>query len=288
MAFVRINGVRHRPGGLSVVIGGAGLAVFVLAGLLAPLLAPHDPRFQALDQALLPPVPFGGGSWRYPLGTDALGRDVLSRLLYGSRISLLIGVVTVVGSGIVGVTLGIMSGFVGGRTDATIQRLVELVQSLPFLLVAIITMSLLGQGLTNLLLILIATRWIQFCRIVRADAMGLRSREYVLAARVAGVTSTRIASRHIFPNVLPSAIVVATFSLSVAIMAESGLSFLGLGVPPEVPTWGSMLAEGSGYMYRDPWLTILPGAVLFATVLAVNLMGDGLRDMLDPKLIGRV
>lgn len=275
-----------RPGFWSVALGGVIVLVFVLAGLLAPLLAPHDPQTQQLSHQMLPPV-WSGGNADYPLGTDALGRDILSRILYGARISLLVGAATAIGAGVLGIALGLLGGYRGGAVDYVIQRVLEVFQSFPFLLLAIVVMAVLGPGVWNLILVLVLSRWVQFCRVVRAEALSLRTREFVVSARAMGSSGLRTAIRHVLPSVLAPAIVVATFSLATAIIGEASLSFLGVGVPPQVPTWGTMLAEGRDYMFSNPWLTIGPGVALFITVVAVNVLGDGLRDMSDPKLRGR-
>lgn len=281
-----IRRLPRRPGFWSVALGGVVVLVFILAGLLAPVLAPHDPQDQHLAQQMLPPV-WSGGSAEYPLGTDSLGRDILSRILYGARISLLVGGATALGAGVLGITLGLLGGYRGGTVDYVIQRVLEVFQAFPFLLLAIVVMAVLGPGVWNLILVLVLSRWVQFCRVVRAEALSLRTREFVVSARAMGSGGLRTAIRHVLPSVLAPAIVVATFSLATAIIGEASLSFLGVGVPPQVPTWGTMLAEGRDYMFANPWLTVGPGIALFITVVAVNVLGDGLRDMSDPKLRGR-
>ena len=218
------------------------------------------------------------------LGTDALGRDILSRLFYGARISLVIAVMVVIISGVVGIALGAISGYFAGTTDFLIQKLVEVVWAFPPLLLAIAIMAFLGQGLENLILALVSQRWIAYCRVSRGQALSLRTREFVDAARSLGARHTRIIVRHIMPNLLPSALVIGTFSMASAIISEAALSFLGLGVPPEIPTWGTMLADGRTYISTSWWLALFPGLCIFFTVLGINLLGDGLRDILDPRL----
>lgn len=281
-----IRRLPRRPGFWSVALGGVVVFVFVLAGLLAPLLAPHSPQEQHLTQQMLPPM-WADGTSEYPLGTDALGRDILSRMLYGARVSLLVGASTALGAGALGVTLGLLGGYRGGRVDYFIQRVLEVFQAFPFLLLAIVVMAVLGPGVGNLILVLILSRWIQFCRVVRAEVLSVRTREFVVSAHAMGSSGLRTVLRHVLPSVLAPAIVVATFSLATSIIGEASLSFLGVGVPPQVPTWGTMLAEGRDYMFANPWLTVGPGAALFVTVIAVNILGDGLRDMSDPKMRGR-
>jgi peptide/nickel transport system permease protein len=280
----RLTRITSRQGFWSIVLGGSVVLGFVLMGLFATLIAPHDPQAQVLAARLLPPAWSDGGSAEHLFGTDALGRDVFSRVVYGTRVSLVVGLAVILGSGLIGVTLGVISGYVGGRTDYLIQKVVELFQAFPFLLLAIAIMAALGPGLGNLILVLVIMRWIQFCRVVRSEVLSVKNREYVTAARAGGVRSIAIAWRHILPHTMASAIVVATFSLATAIISESSLSFLGLGVPPSIPTWGIMLSEGRDYMYSAPWTTVIPGAAIFLFVIAVNIVGDGVRDWTDPKL----
>jgi peptide/nickel transport system permease protein len=255
--------------------------ILIVVGLLAPVIAPYDPNAQNLSQALRPPEWLFGS---HLLGTDAVGRDILSRLFYGARISLIIAVLVVLISGVVGIVLGAISGYFAGITDFLIQKLVEVVWAFPPLLLAIAIMAFLGQGLENLILALVSQRWIAYCRVARGQALSLRTREFVDAARSLGATNTRIILLHIMPNLFPSAVVIGTFSMASAIISEAALSFLGLGVPPEIPTWGSMLADGRTYISTSWWLALFPGLCIFFTVLGINLLGDGLRDILDPRL----
>jgi peptide/nickel transport system permease protein len=264
-----------------VIAGGAIVLILVVVGLLAPVIAPYDPNAQNLTQALRPPVWFSGA---HALGTDAVGRDILSRLFYGARVSLVIAVMVVIISGVLGLVLGAISGYFAGKVDFLIQKLVEVVWAFPPLLLAIAIMAFLGQGLENLILALVSQRWIAYCRVSRGQALSLRTREFVDAARSLGARHTRIILRHIMPNLFPAAVVIGTFSMASAIIAEASLSFLGLGVPPEIPTWGSMLADGRTYISTSWWLALFPGLCIFFTVLGINLLGDGLRDILDPRL----
>jgi peptide/nickel transport system permease protein len=263
------------------IAGGAIVLVLITVGLSAPLIAPYDPNAQNLARALRPPDWLFGSNM---LGTDAVGRDILSRLFYGARVSLVIAVLVVIISGLVGVVLGAISGYFAGVTDFLIQKLVEVIWAFPPLLLAIAIMAFLGQGLENLILALVSQRWIAYCRVSRGQALSLRAREFVDAARLLGANHTRIITRHIMPNLFPSAVVIGTFSMASAIIAEAALSFLGLGVPPEIPTWGSMLSDGRTYISTSWWLALFPGLCIFFTVLGINLLGDGLRDILDPRL----
>jgi peptide/nickel transport system permease protein len=263
------------------IAGGAIVLILITVGLSAPLIAPYDPNAQNLARALRPPDWLFGSNM---LGTDAVGRDILSRLFYGARVSLVIAVLVVIISGLVGVVLGAISGYFAGVTDFLIQKLVEVIWAFPPLLLAIAIMAFLGQGLENLILALVSQRWIAYCRVSRGQALSLRAREFVDAARLLGANHTRIITRHIMPNLFPSAVVIGTFSMASAIIAEAALSFLGLGVPPEIPTWGSMLSDGRTYISTSWWLALFPGLCIFFTVLGINLLGDGLRDILDPRL----
>jgi peptide/nickel transport system permease protein len=263
------------------IAGGAIVLILITVGLSAPFIAPYDPNAQNLARALRPPDWLFGSNM---LGTDAVGRDILSRLFYGARVSLVIAVLVVIISGLVGVVLGTISGYFAGATDFLIQKLVEVVWAFPPLLLAIAIMAFLGQGLENLILALVSQRWIAYCRVSRGQALSLRAREFVDAARLLGANHTRIITRHIMPNLFPSAVVIGTFSMASAIIAEAALSFLGLGVPPEIPTWGSMLSDGRTYISTSWWLALFPGLCIFFTVLGINLLGDGLRDILDPRL----
>ncbi len=264
-----------------VVIGGAIVLILIIAGALAPWIAPYDPNAQNLALALKPPQWLFGP---HVLGTDAVGRDIFSRLFYGARISLIIAVTVVLISGVVGVGLGAISGYFAGAVDFAIQKFVEVIWAFPPLLLAIAIMAFLGQGLGNLILALVMQRWISYCRVARGQALSMRSREFVEAARALGASDARIIVRHIVPNLFQSAVVIGTFAMASAIISEAALSFLGLGVPPEIPTWGSMLADGRTYISTSWWLALFPGLCIFFTVLGINLLGDGLRDLLDPRL----
>ncbi len=266
---------------VKVAIGGTVVIVLVLTGLLAPWISPHDPNHQDLLQGLKKPEYFGGS---YFLGTDHLGRDILSRIIYGARISLVIAATVVLISGVIGVGLGAISGYFGGRTDFTIQKAVEVVWAFPPLLLAIAILAFLGQGLGILIIALVSQRWIPYCRVARGQSLSLRSRDFVTAARALGARNERIIVRHILPNLLQAAMVIGTFAMASAIISEASLSFLGLGVPPEIPTWGSMLSDGREHISTSWWLAFFPGLCIFITVLGINLLGDALRDILDPRL----
>lgn len=272
---------------LKIWVGGLILLLLLVCGLAAPLIAPYDPQEQRLEDRLQPPSWSAGGRGSYLLGTDNLGRDIMSRVIYGSRISLLIGASTVLLAGFLGCFLGAVAGYFGEMTDEVITKVTEIFLAFPFLLLAIALMAFLGQGLVNLIMALMLTRWVQYCRVVRGEVLSLKERDFVVAVRALGGRDFYILLRHVVPNTLASVTVIATFAMAIVIIAEASLSFLGLGVPAHIPTWGSMLSEGRSYMYRAPWLTIFPGMAIFITVFGINLLGDGLRDILDPKLRGQ-
>jgi peptide/nickel transport system permease protein len=264
-----------------------GLAVLLLmsgAALAAPRIAPWDPGRQMLAKRLRPPAWQARGLREHPLGTDHLGRDILSRILYGGRISLGVGLSAVTLAACLGVSLGLLAGFHGGRTDALIMRVVDVFLAIPYILLAMGVVFALGPSLLNVILVMAVTRWVQFARIVRADVLSLREREFVAGARARGNRSLRLLLRHVLPNALTPIIVVATLELAFMIIYESALSFLGLGVQPPTPTWGWMLSDGRNYVATAWWLATFPGLAIMLTVLAVNLLGDWLRDTLDPRL----
>ncbi len=264
-----------------VFSGGLIVVVLIIVGVLGPWMAPYDPNAQHLQAMLQQPQWFAGPHF---LGTDDLGRDILSRILYGARVSLLIAVAVVLISGVLGVALGAISGYFGGKVDFAIQKLVEVVWAFPPLLLAIAIVAYLGQGLFNLIIAIASQRWIQYCRVVRGETLSLRNREFVTATVALGASDTRIIWRHIVPNIIQSSMVIGTFAMASAIISEASLSFLGLGVPPEIPTWGTMLADARIYISTAWWLALFPGLCIFVTVLGINLLGDAVRDLLDPRL----
>ncbi len=252
--------------------------LFIFMAIFAPLISPYDPLIQDISQRLKPP------SMAHPLGTDQLGRDVLSRVIYGSRISLIVGFSAVFISGIIGITLGMVSGFYGKWVDTIIMRLADIQLSLPFILLAIAIMAVLGPGLKNIILVLGITGWVIYARIVRGETLKTRNIDFVNAALALGNNDIRIIFRHILPNVLASAIVVATLEMARMIIMEAALSFLGLGIQPPTSSWGTMVADGRDYITNAWWLITFPGLAIMITVLGINLFGDWLRDSLDPKL----
>jgi len=259
------------------------VCVLIVAGL-APVLAPADPTFQHLDARLQPPAWQPGGARAYILGTDSLGRDVLSRVIYGSRISVMIGVSAVSVATLIGVSVGLLAGYLGGTFDAAVGRVVDTFLSVPFIVLALAVVGVLGPSLLNLIVVLGAVGWVSFSRVVRGDVLSVRTREYVAAAEAIGQRRRWIIVRHILPNVAPSIIVLATLDVATVIIAESALSFLGLGVQPPTVTWGGMLADGRQYVATAWWLAVAPGLAITLTVLGVIFFGDWLRDVLDPRL----
>ncbi len=264
-----------------LLIGAAVLILLLFTAIFAPLLAPHDPYAQDLLARLQPPV-FLGGDWEHPLGTDHLGRDYLSRLIYGARISLLIGGVAATISGLIGTTMGVAAGYFGGRTDAVVTFLINVRLAMPVVLVALAVVAVMGGSLGVVIGVLGLLLWDRFAVVVRASTLQVRERDYVTAARAIGASTPRILLTEIMPNILNNLIVVVTLEMAHAILLEAVLSFLGLGVQPPTPSWGLMVAEGKNMMLFEPWLVLIPGAVLFILVLGINLMGDGLRDVTTP------
>ncbi|TEU19458.1 MAG: ABC transporter permease [Anaerolineales bacterium] len=267
-------------------LGAIIFALFLLIALLAPILVPHDPALQDLKRRLAPPIGLGmeKASLEFPLGNDNLGRDILSRLLVGSRVSLIVGVSTILLASSVGSLIGAMAGFYRGLLDNVVMRIVDVWMAFPSLLLAIAFGAALGPGLANLVLALSLTIWVVYCRVVRAEVLSIRERDYVLAARAMGASDLRIILRHILPNVLAPILVISTLQMGIVIISEASLNFLGVGVQSSVPTWGGMLSDGREFMRDAWWLATFPGIAISIVVLGVNLLGDGLRDALDPRL----
>jgi peptide/nickel transport system permease protein len=256
----------------------------VLAAVAAPWIAPNDPFGIRLVQRLKPPGYVTASGVTFWLGTDMLGRDVLSRVIYGARVSLVVGLSAVVISGTIGLLLGLVSGYFGGVVDDVIMRIADVQLSFPTILLALAIMAVLGGGLDKLILVLGLTGWVQYGRIVRGQVLSIKEEEFVLAARATGEKGWRILFQHILPNIWSPVIVIASFSVASNIVAEASLSFLGVGVPPSIPSWGTMLADGRQYIGVAEWLTIPPGIAISLTVLSINILGDWLRDFLDPRL----
>jgi len=262
------------------------ILLWLICAIFAPLLAPYGPNDVDIMKRFVPPAWQEGGSSEHLLGTDEMGRDVLSRLVYGSRVSFVVGVMSVVFSMVLGTSLGLLAGYCGGWVDTVIMRAVDVMLSFPFIFMALLLMSVLGSSLTNVILVLGITGWVPYTRTIRAQTLSLKEREFVTASDTSGCSSFRIVFRHILPNVIDNAIILGTLEMATAIMAEASLTFLGLGVPPSVPTWGNMIATGRQYIYTSWWLTTLPGIVIFLVCLSINFVGDWVRDIRDPRLRG--
>lgn len=266
------------------VIGLVVFSLLVLVAIFAPLLAPHAPNQQYREALLMPPAWHEGGSWTFILGTDPVGRDMLSRLIYGSRYSLFIGLVVVVGALFVGVTLGLLAGYFRSWVDTLIMRVMDVILAFPPLLLALVLVAILGPGLFNAMLAIALVLQPHFARLTRAAVMAEKNREYVVSAKVAGAGHLRLMMVTILPNCIAPLIVQATLSFSNAILEAAALGFLGMGAQPPTPEWGTMLAAAREFILRAPWVVTYPGLAILITVLAINLIGDGLRDALDPKL----
>ncbi len=265
---------------ISTLLGAVIVSVAAFCAIFAPLLVPHDPFAQDLTLRMVPPSWMVGGSPAHWLGTDQLGRDYFSRLIYGARISMLIGVATVIASGTIGITLGVLGGFFGGRVDDVVMFIITTRLSIPLILVALAVVGLVGSSLTVVVLTLGLLLWERFAVVARTTTMQVRTLDYIAAAWAAGCSRSYILVREVLPNIIHHLIVVATLEMALAILLEAALSFLGLGVPPPLPSWGLMIAEAKDYMYFTPWVIMIPGIALFVLVLGINFLGDGLRDML--------
>ncbi|MCB4824408.1 ABC transporter permease [Roseicella aerolata] len=263
-----------------LVIGGVIVGAVLLVAILAPWITPHDPFVQNLDNRLSVPFWMEGAKPGHLLGTDGLGRDYLSRLIYGARISMLIGLLTVVTSGLIGTTLGVLGGFFGGKVDDAVLFAITCRLAIPVVLVALAVVGLLGSSLTLVILVLGLLLWDRFAVVARSTTMQVRNLDYVSAAWAAGLSTPAILLKEILPNIASHLAVVATLEMALAILLEAALSFLGLGVPPPLPSWGLMIAEGKDYMFFSPWVIFIPGVALFILVFGINLLGDGLRDLL--------
>jgi len=274
---------RRILGHQGVMIGAAIVLAAVLIALSAPLIAPHDPYYQDLLNRLVPPVWDSRGSWEHILGTDHLGRDYLSRLIYGARISLLIGVGAALISGLIGTFLGVAAGYFGGRVDMVVTFMITVRLSMPVVLVALAVVAIVGGSLQVVIMVLGFLLWDRFAVVMRSSTLQIRSMDYVAAAQAVGCSTTRILTTEIMPNVVNNLIVIATLEIAHAIILEAALSFLGLGVQPPLPSWGLMVSEGKDMMLFEPWLITIPGVALFLLVLAINLLGDGARDITAPE-----
>jgi len=276
--------VRELVRNKAALVGLSILLVVTTGAVLAPVISPADPLLQDVSVRLKPPTLEGGDGQAHLLGTDHLGRDILSRLIYGARISLAIGISAVAVAGTLGTLIGLVAGYRGGRVDDLCMRLTDTMLAMPFILLALAVIAVLGSSLRNIIFVLGITSWVSYARVVRAEVLTLRMREFVAAAQALGGHGTRIIFRHLLPNVLTPVIVIATLEVARMIILESALSFLGLGVQPPTPTWGGMLADGRAYLSTAWWLATFPGLCIMLSVLGINLLGDWFRDVLDPRL----
>jgi len=276
--------LRRRRLGLVPWLPGLILLLLCAVGVLAPLIAPYPPLQGSLGNKLLPPAWLAGGSWSHLLGTDLLGRDILSRLFYGARTYLGVAALAVIVSGTIGTAVGLISGYFGGALDAFLMRLTDVALSLPLILVAIVLVAALGASFANVVLVIVLLLWPRYARQIRGETLALRERDFVALARIANCSHFRIIRRHILPNVVPTLLVLVTLQSGYVVLLESTLSFLGAGIPPSTPAWGLMISEGRGVIETAWWVGVWPGLSIVALVLSGNLLGDWLRDRLDPTL----
>jgi peptide/nickel transport system permease protein len=260
------------------------IGVFALVAILAPLLSPADPLDQSLRNRFKPPVWMEGGSTAHLLGTDRLGRDILSRIIWGSRVSLAAGVVTVLVASAFGAAIGLVAGYYGGRTDAALMRITDATMSFPVILLALILAVTVGPSFTNVVIAIAVILWARYARVIRGQVLTLMGLDFIAQARIAGAGAWRIITRHLLPNTMNTLVVLVTLQVGYVIIVEASLSFLGAGIPPPTPAWGSMIAEGREFVTSAWWASGLPGLAILLVVLAFNLLGDWLRDTLDPKL----
>jgi peptide/nickel transport system permease protein len=271
---------RDRPPTVPLVI----VAALVLAGLFAPWLTPHSPLEGSLGERLVPPIGMESSKPSHPLGTDRLGRDTLSRLLHGARISLTVSVVGISLTGAAGSFIGLLAGFLGGWTDTLLMRLVDISLSLPGILIAVLLSVVFEPSFTNVIVVVVFLLWPSYARLIRGETLAIKHQEFVALARIAGCSSLTIMFRHVVPNLAPSILVLATLHVGYVIVLEAALSFLGVGIPPPTPSWGVMVSDGRGLIEQAWWVSILPGIAILVTVLSLNILGDWVRDRLDPKL----
>jgi peptide/nickel transport system permease protein len=268
-------------------IGFVIVLVVVLTAIFAPLLAPYDPAKTNASMRLLPPMWVDKGMNEFPLGTDNLGRDILSRIIYGSQISLIVGISSVIISGVIGVILGLLAGYYGRWTDTVIMRVVDSLLAIPTILFMLVVLAIIGPGLGTLIFVIGITHWVTYARIVRGEVLSVKERDFVRAAKAVGAKNSRIIITHILPNVTSSFIVISTLSVATNIILEASLSFLGLGIQPPDVSWGGMLSDGRQYLATSWWVATFPGIAITITVLAIIFLGDWLRDVLDPRMKSR-
>ncbi len=278
-ALLRRRAFKH----YGFIIGGAVLAFIVLMALTAPILAPYDPYDQELTERFIPPIWHAKGDWAHPLGTDFYGRDYLSRTMYGAQVSLLIGFTAMLISGVIGTALGVAAGYFGGKVDMVITFIITTRLAMPVILVALVVVALIGGSMSVVIWVLGLLIWDRFAVVMRSTTQQIRNLDYIAAAEAAGCSIIRLLLTEVMPNVVNALIVIATLEIAHAILLEAALSFLGLGVQPPTPSWGLMVSEGKGHMFFKPWVISIPGFALFALVLCINLLGDGIRDITAPE-----
>ena len=276
-----IRELKRRP---PAILGLICIFIIVAFAVIPQVFSPLDPVDQDLTRYMKPPGFTDAAGNVYHLGTDEQGRDIMSRIIWGSRISLIVGIAAVIISGLIGISIGIVAGYFGGWVDTIISRIIDTALAVPFILLAISLVAILGPSLQNIILVISLRTWIVYARVVRGEVLSLKENEFVVGAKAAGCSTIRILVLYLFPNVISTTIVIATLYLGRMIIIESALSFLGLGVPPPTPTWGGMLADGRSFLDTAWWISLFPGIVLMLTVLSVNLLGDWLRDVLDPRM----
>ena len=269
-----------------VKIGIVIVFLWVFTAIFAPLLTSYDPTKLDVTHAFLPPAFCEGGTAEHLLGTDEVGRDVLARVIYGSQISLIVAVLAGLFSMALGTAAGLLAGYFGGFVDNVLMRLVDVMNAFPFMFMALCFMVALGSGLGNIILVLGITGWVPYARTIRAEVLSIRKRDFIIAAEVEGCSNARIIVRHILPNVFDSAIVLATMQMATTILSEASLTFLGMGLPTSIPSWGQMISSGRSYIFTDFWLTLIPGIAIFIVSLSINFVGDWVRDLRDPRLRG--
>lgn len=276
----------YRKASLPVKIGLLIILIWVLTAVLAPLLTEYNPTKADITNSFLPPAFCEGGVLEHPLGTDEVGRDIYARLVYGSRISLIVAILSGMVSMAIGTIAGMLAGYFGGAIDNLLMRLVDVMNAFPFMFMALCFMVALGSGLGNIVLVLGVTGWVPYARTVRAEVLSIRKRDFIVAAEIAGCSSGRLIFTHIFPNIIDSAIVITTMQMANTILSEASLTFLGMGLPADIPSWGQMISSGRSYIYTDFWLTLIPGLAIFLVSLSINFVGDWVRDLRDPRLRG--
>lgn len=276
----------YKEAGILAKIGLVIILLWVVVAVCAPLLAPYNPTKVDVANSFIPPAFSEGGSSAHIFGTDEVGRDILSRLIYGSRISLIVAIVAGILSMVIGTVIGLAAGYFGGKVDTVCMRIVDVMLAFPFMFMALCFMVALGSGLGNIILVLGITGWVPYARTVRAEVLSIRKREFIISSEIVGCSKWRVIRTHVLPNVIDSAIVITTMQMANTILSEAALTFLGMGLPASIPSWGQMISSGRSYIYTAWWLTMIPGVAIFLVSLSINFVGDWIRDARDPRLRG--